>query len=98
MSLGAIVILALVWAGVRMLSTHGTPAPPSVEAPGASQPQTPGAAPAAPAGATVSADSAAKPGRTAAATPPTALHEVIPDVPWGARRTVRGHIKVYVRV
>jgi TonB family protein len=98
-TLGAIAILALVWAGIRIFSTHGTPAPPSMEAPAASLPQAPGAAaPAAPAAAPVSADSAARPGRTEAATSPTAVHEVIPDVPWTARRTVRGHIKVYVRV
>jgi TonB family protein len=29
---------------------------------------------------------------------PAALHEVIPDVPAAARRTIRGHIKVWVRV
>jgi TonB family protein len=27
-----------------------------------------------------------------------ALHEAIPDVPLSARRTVRGHIKVWIRV
>ena len=32
------------------------------------------------------------------ATSPSALHEVIPDVPPSARRTIRGHIKVWVRV
>ena len=29
---------------------------------------------------------------------PGALHEEMPDVPWSARRTIRGHIKVWVRV
>jgi TonB family protein len=29
---------------------------------------------------------------------PSALHEVIPEVPRGARRTIRGHINVWVRV
>lgn len=32
------------------------------------------------------------------AAPPSAVHEVIPDVPRNARRTIRGHIKVWVRV
>jgi TonB family protein len=32
------------------------------------------------------------------ATAPSALHEVIPEVPRGARRTIRGHINVWVRV
>jgi TonB family protein len=29
---------------------------------------------------------------------PSALHEVIPEVPHSAHRTIRGHIKVWVRV
>ena len=29
---------------------------------------------------------------------PAAVHEVIPDVPPSARRTIHGHIKVWVRV
>jgi TonB family protein len=28
----------------------------------------------------------------------SALHEVVPDISPGARRTIRGHIKVWVRV
>jgi TonB family protein len=39
-----------------------------------------------------------KPARSDAATSPSVLHEVIPDVPPSARRTIRGHIKVWVRV
>jgi outer membrane biosynthesis protein TonB len=29
---------------------------------------------------------------------PSVLHEVIPDVPQAARRTIRGHLKVWIRV
>jgi outer membrane biosynthesis protein TonB len=91
--LGAVVILALGWAGLRALRTHGAPVPPpAVQAPAASPSQTGGDA------APVSAVSTTSPGRSGVATSPSALHEVTPEVPWGARRTVRGHIKVWVRV
>jgi len=100
--LGAVVILALGWTGVRVFRTHRTPAPPPppVQAPGGSLSQTPGAA--APAAAEVpapvSAVSTTKLGPSDVATSPSALHEVIPEVPRAARRTIRGHIKVWVRV
>lgn len=42
--------------------------------------------------------STSKPGRPGVATSPSGLHEEIPDVPWSARRTIRGHIRVWVRV
>jgi TonB family protein len=95
--LGAGVILALVWAGVRIVGSHGTPpAPPVLQAPT----QTPDAS--APAAADV-----AKP--IAVATPLTsngsgaagstlALQEMIPEVPESLRRSIRGHDKVWVRV
>jgi TonB family protein len=55
--------------------------------------------PAAPqAGLPVSAAATRKPAQSGAATSISALHEVIPDVSPGARRTIRGHIKVWVRV
>jgi len=53
------------------------------------------AAPAAEAGAPASPVTTPAP-RSAA--PPAAIHEVIPDVPPRALRTIRGHIKVWVRV
>jgi TonB family protein len=37
-------------------------------------------------------------GRSDAATSSSALHEVIPEVSHNAHRTIRGHIKVWVRV
>jgi outer membrane biosynthesis protein TonB len=88
--LGAVVLIALGWIGLRVLKTRGGPAPASVEAPTRAEP--PIAASAAPAG------GGRAPARNAVATPPSALHQVIPDVPQSARRTIRGHIKVWVRV
>jgi len=99
--LGAILILALVWTGARMFRAHraAAPPPPYVQAPGDSSSQTPGAdgRVAAELPAPVSAVSTTKPGPSGAISP-MALHEQIPDVPWSARRTIRGHIKVWVRV
>ncbi len=92
LTLGALVILALVWAAVRVFSGHRAPAPPP---PPVQAPAPPAAASAV---APVSAGSPAKGPRSEAATSPSAVHEVIPDVPLGARRTIRGHIKVWVRV
>jgi TonB family protein len=42
--------------------------------------------------------SATKPGQSDVTTSRAALQEVIPDVARSARRTIRGHIKVWVRV
>jgi len=96
--LGTAVILALGWAGMRIVGSHRTPAPPP--APESSLSQTPGAA--APVTADVwqpaSTALSPKPSRSDPATSPSALHEVIPEVPPSARRTIRGHIKVWVRV
>ncbi len=88
--LGVLVIIGVVWAGVHMLSGHSAPAPPlpPVLAP---------AAPAAEAAAApVSAGSISREAASEAAR--SSIHEFIPDVPAGARRSVRGHIKVWVRV
>jgi TonB family protein len=98
--LAAVVILALGWTGVRVFRTHRTPAAPAVSASGELLSQIPGAA--APAAAEVRAPVSAvfttNPGGSDVPTPPSALHEVIPDVPRSARRSLRGHIKVSVRV
>jgi len=100
MMLGAVVILALGWAGMRVFKAHRAPTPPTVQGPEQSPSQTPGAAPPAAAQirAPVSAVSTTTPTRNEGAASPSALHEVIPDVPLKARRTIRGHIKVWVRV
>jgi serine/threonine-protein kinase len=97
---GAVLILASVGTAVRVFRTHRAPTPPPVQAPAGSPPQTPGAtAPAAAAAqAPVSEVSTIARGPSTVAAPPSAVHEVIPDVPRNARRTIRGHIKVWVRV
>jgi TonB family protein len=98
--LGTVVILALGWTVVRMFTAHRTPAPATVQAPGGSLAQIPVAA--APAATEVpppvSAVSTTMPRGSERSTPPAVLHEVIPDVPRHARRTIRGHINVWVRV
>jgi hypothetical protein len=96
--LGAVLILALGWTGVRMVGSHRTPAPPPASE--GSLSQTPGAAAPVPAEVRkpVSRVLPPKANRGELATSPLALHEVIPDVSQGARRTIIGHIKVWVRV
>jgi TonB family protein len=97
-ALGAVLILALGWIGMRMVSSHRTPAPspPTVS----SLSQTPDAA--APVIADVSEPTPTvlpgKPSRSSLATSPSAPNDVIPEVPQSARRTISGHIKVWVRV
>jgi hypothetical protein len=89
--LGVLVIVGVVWIGVRMLSGHSTPAPPPlppVQAPVAAAEEQP-AAP-------VSAGSISR--EAAADAARATIHEFIPEVPAIARRSVRGHIKVWVRV
>jgi hypothetical protein len=95
-----VVTVALIWTGVRVFRAHHTPAAPPAEALQGSPPQA--ADTAAPAAAQprapVTAVSSANNARSGAASASSALHEVIPDVPHSARRTVRGHIDVWVRV
>jgi TonB family protein len=97
---GVAVILALGWAGVRALKTAHTPtsSPPAVQAAGEVLSATAGAAvPAAATQSPVSAPSTNGQGRGAVPESPSALHEVIPEVPRAAERTIRGHVKVWVR-
>jgi outer membrane biosynthesis protein TonB len=98
--LGAVVILALLWAGVGLIRSHRTPAPPPLQAPVGSLLQTPATTPSAPAQVTapVSAVPITKLARSDAGTSPPAIDEVIPEVSPSARRTIRGHVKVWVRV
>jgi TonB family protein len=97
---GVVVILALVWTVVSLMRSHRTPTPPPVQAPVGSLLQTPATTPSAPAQVTapVSAVSTAKLARSDAGTSPPAIDEVIPEVSPSARRTIRGHVKVWVRV
>lgn len=91
--LGVLALLALIWAGVRLFGGRQTPASPTP----AVQTTAPAAAPEArpPAAASAAPRPAAIQGTAAT---PAALREVIPDIPLAARRTIRGDIKVWVRV
>jgi outer membrane biosynthesis protein TonB len=89
--LGVLVIVGVIWIGVRMLSGHSAPAPPPlppVQAPVAAAQEQPVAP--------VSAGSISR--EAAADATRSTIHEFIPEVPALARRSVRGHIKVWVRV
>lgn len=106
-ALGAVAVLGLSWIGVRALTTHRNPTPAPVETPRDPGPEAgsaavPAAMPVVPAPLASAANSSsgaiARSGHRGAATAPPAIHEEIPDVPLRARRTIRGHIKVYVRV
>ncbi len=97
-----VVVLALGWAGAHVLrSHHELPAQASAVPVATGVPsQIPIAAThaAADTRAPVSAASSTVPSGAGAATAPLALHQVIPAVPWSARRTIHGHVKVWVRV
>jgi hypothetical protein len=99
-TLAAVVILALGWTGVRVFRAHRAEAPPPVQGPGGSPSRTPLAAPptATDGRPPLAAVSTTRPGGSERGTSPAALSEVIPDVPRSARRTIRGHISVWVRV
>ena len=89
--LGGLLIVALVWGAIRIFANRPAPSPPP-PAQGPAPPVT--AAPAA----SVSPGTSAPTSRKEAGASPAAVHEVIPDVPAGARRSIHGHIKVWVRV
>jgi tRNA A-37 threonylcarbamoyl transferase component Bud32 len=96
--LGGIAILALGWTGMRMLRSQGASSP--LQTPEGSLSQTQGAiAPMArDARKSLATVSPPKPGRSSLATSPSALHEEIPEISQGARRTIIGHIKIWIRV
>ncbi len=98
--LGAIVILGLGWTAVRMLTAHHAPPAPSTphRASGRPPSQTPATTVQAKGETPPSAASTPKPGGGSVVTSPLALHEELPKVPRSARLTIRGHIKVWVRV
>jgi hypothetical protein len=83
-TLGAVMILAFGWTGVSALRTQRTPAPPSSAVQDLRAP--------------ISRVSATEPARSEVSTSPATLREAIPEVPRSARRTLRGHISVWVRV
>lgn len=100
LALGAIVILALGWTGVREFRAYRTPvAPPApVRASQHTLPRIPRAAAARAAEVPVSAVSTTTSLGSNAATSPSVLHEEIPEVPRSARLTIHGHIRVWIRV
>lgn len=98
-------ILALGLAGVHALRHHHTtPSAPAQSLPASGESTAGGfqGAPPPQVRAPVAAVAAARAGGRdlppALPTAPSALHEVIPEVPSSARRTIRGHIKVWVRL
>jgi TonB family protein len=95
----AVGMVGAVWTGVHLSHTHANvpPVDPTqpVQPPTSITPQPPAAVPppAVPAPASVETPKA-----TVAAAPPTVLHQEIPDVSHRARESVRGVIKILVRV
>jgi TonB family protein len=89
--LAAVVVAAVAFGLIRGLHRQSTPLP-LVSAPAG--PAADSAATAAPAVVSPAANAQGGAVPTASA----AVHQVIPDVPLAARRTIRGHIKVWVRV
>jgi TonB family protein len=97
--LAAAAILALGWIGVHFFRAHRAPVPAPVQNTGESTSGTPsGVAPGAAELRPADSVSTSKPGRGGIVASPSGPHEEIPDVPWSARRTIRGHIRVWVRV
>ncbi len=100
--LAAVVSLALVWVGARHWRSRPTPAAaasPVQSSGGAAAQDEPARAERAAQGrGPEAAPSAPRPSRGDAALVPGALHQVIPEVSPTARHTIRGHIKVWVRV
>jgi serine/threonine protein kinase len=93
--IGAIVVLALAWGGVRLLRNSPRHAPvPEVAAASSVAPPSDVRAPVAQIPA---ADIPAAPVTAPPAVRSAGVHQVIPEVPLSARRTIRGHIKVWVR-
>jgi TonB family protein len=97
--LAAVAVLGLTWAGVRMLNTSKPPTTPAraVEAAHDIAPQV--SAPSRPpieAARVVSDESS--PRAAAAPASSSEVHEEIPDVPRRSLQTIRGHVRVSVRV
>jgi hypothetical protein len=94
----AALIVALGWTAVHQFWTHRTADDPVANASAEPPPQISGAAVSVPAlPPTVQPQPASSPAAGDAKSP-LVLHEVIPNVPKSAARTIRGHIKVSVRV
>jgi serine/threonine-protein kinase len=88
--LGGVAFVALVWTGLRAIQSHRAAAPPvALDNPSTERPGAPAIGPAAP--------TPASSGR-GVSQPSMGLRHVTPDVPVSALRTVKGHVKVWVRV
>lgn len=100
--LAALVIIALGWGGAHLSRTgRARPPPLAIRSHGGSPlliSHTAVDAAKSPAPVTAVAASSTAPTRSPPITPPLSLQQVIPDVPQSARRTIRGHIQVWVRV
>jgi hypothetical protein len=96
--LAGVVIVALVWAGMRMLGSHRTPSPLLFPQDSLSQFPGAGAPTAADVRKPLSTVLPPKPGRGELAASPLALHEEIPEVSQSARRSIIGHIKIWIRI
>jgi TonB family protein len=111
-TIAAAVALALIWAGARMLRTHQDPlSPPAADVveessvpvtaePAPTQPDATlavpneAAAPAAP----LDANASDAPAELEPQVSAGAITQALPDVPRRARQTIRGHVKVSVRL
>jgi hypothetical protein len=86
---GSIALILLIWAGLHSFHGHPDALPPAASTPPADQSSLQQVAP------PVVATPNPKPARSV---PSSVLHQEIPNVPRGARESIRGHIKVSVRV
>jgi TonB family protein len=91
-------VVGAVWVGSHVLSSRASlhRAPPPVAA--SQNPETPVSAPPGVSAPSLPAQPLALPAQPLANRLPSVLHEEIPDVPRRNRETIRGHIKVSVRV
>jgi TonB family protein len=92
----AVALIGLAWMGVRASRSHRAPAAPVLSEHSLAHDPSANAPAAANAVEPVSTPLPAKPASETASS--SALHEVIPEVSESARRTIIGHIKVWVRV
>src|SRR5438270_10859372 len=102
LGIAAAALLALSWVGLRALRPHRTPTPPSVQAhqdaPAQTRSEAPPVAARSPAALPGSSGVITRSAPAGGGASPSGVHEEIPDVPPRARHTIRGHIRVSVRV
>src|SRR5437016_4290285 len=102
LGIAAVALLALSWVGVRALRPHRTPTPPSVQAhqdaPAQIRSEAPSVTARSPAASPGSSGVITRSAPVGGGASPSGVHEEMPDVPPRARHTIRGHIRVSVRV